>query len=113
MCTELGIVTCNQGAFMGRDAKSAAKSDDGEKTMCALRGLNPYTSEKTVPDGQQPTLALQVNHPIPFFNKNLDKQNHYCCTKSNFAAADGRRALRPQRCGPFGWRRRAVHDFVG
>ncbi len=67
MCTELGIVTCNQGAFMGRDAKSAAKSDDGEKTMCALRGLNPYTSEKTVPDGQQPTLALQVNHPIPFF----------------------------------------------
>ena len=93
MCTELGIVTCNQGANLGRDAKSAAKvnsrysffntgvklryafsfnviyvqSDDGEKTMCALRGLNPYTSEKTVPDGQQPTLALQVNHPIPFF----------------------------------------------
>ena len=43
------------------------QSDDGEKTMCALRGLNPYTSEKTVADGHQPTLALQVNYPIPFF----------------------------------------------
>jgi len=71
---------------LGRDAKSAAKvnsrysffntgvklryafsfnnviyvqSDDGEKTMCGLRGLNPYT--KHTADGQQPTLSLQVN----------------------------------------------------
>ena len=70
MCTELGIVTCNQGAFLGRDARSAAKSDDGEKTMCALRGLNPYTSEKTVPDGQQPTLSLQVNSSDSIFSRN-------------------------------------------
>ena len=54
-------MTCNQGANLGRDAKSDAKSDDGEKTMCALRGLNPY-QKKTAVDGQQPTLSLQVNY---------------------------------------------------